>query len=133
MNDQEFITALEDCSLDKRYFNHRGHLRAAWLYLDRYPVNEAAEHCARSIQRYANHLGATDKFHVTLTRAFMHIIAELRASHPATNWEDFLSQCPDLVEEPRRLIARHYSDDVLDSEKARTEFVAPDLAPLPQQ
>ena len=131
MNDQEFLAALEDCTLSKELFDHRGHLRAAWLYLDAFPLPVAARKCATSIERFANHLGATGKFHLTVTLAFMHIIDELRQRYPARSWEEFLAACPILVNDPKSLLARHYSSHVLAEDRARQCFVTPDVAPLP--
>lgn len=132
MNDAEFLAALEDRSLPESEFTHRNHLRAGWLYLDRHPLSEASMHCALAIQKYAAAMGAPGKFHLTLTLAFMHIIAGLREQHPAPDWESFLSACPDLLNDGKALIARYYSDAVLGSEQARRTFVPPDREPLPK-
>lgn len=129
--DTEFLAALEDTSLPSDGFSHRGHLRAAWLYLEKHPLPEAAMYCALAIQKYATTLGAPEKFHLTLTLAFMHIVADLRARHPAGDWETFLAACPELVENAQQLIARYYSDEMLQSERARKTFVPPDREPLP--
>lgn len=130
-NDAAFLAALEDTSLPGAEFSHRNHLRAAWLYLEKHPLPEAAMYCALAIQKYATTLGAPGKFHLTLTLAFMHIVASLRARHPAANWEAFLASCPELVENAQELIARYYSGDLLQSERARKTFVPPDREPLP--
>lgn len=131
MNDGEFLAALESCELPEQEFNHRGHVRAAWLYLGKLSLPEAAQQCALSIQRYANHLGATDKFHLTLTLAWMHIIADLRQKHPADNWEEFAAACPGLFDEPGSLLQKYYREDTLFSDRARRSFVPPDLQALP--
>lgn len=131
MNDQQFLRALEDTTLPPAEFSHRNHLRAAWLYLDRYPLPEAARRSATAIQRYATAAGAPGKFHLTLTLAFMHIIAALREAHPQPDWESFLAACPELLADAKGLVARHYSDACLAEERARREFVPPDRLPLP--
>ncbi|HEX7030152.1 MAG TPA: hypothetical protein VF254_06115 [Gammaproteobacteria bacterium] len=131
MNDSEFLAALEDGSLPKPEFTHRNHLRAGWLYLERHPLPEAAMACALAIQKYAAGLGLPEKFHLTLTLAFMHILAERRERHPARDWETFLAACPDLQQDAKALIAQYYSEPVLDSERARKTFVPPDRQPLP--
>lgn len=131
MNDVEFLAALEDGSLPLAEFTHRNHLRAGWLYLERHALPEAAMTCALAIQKYATRHGAPEKFHLTLTLAFMHIIAERRETHPSRDWESFLAACPDLQRDAQQLIARHYSAPVLASERARKTFVPPDREPLP--
>lgn len=129
--DAAFLTALENGSLPESEFTHRNHLRAGWLYLERHPLPEAAMSCALSIQKYAAGHGAPEKFHLTLTLAFMHIIASLRERHPADDWETFLDACPELQRDAKALIAAYYSDAVLESEQARRTFVPPDRNPLP--
>lgn len=131
MNDQQFMAALESCELPKEQFSHHGHVRAAWLYLEDYPLPEAADRCAESIRRYANHVGATMKFHVTLTLAFMHIIAALRERHAAPDWETFAARCPEIFDRPIELLEKHYRQETLFSEQARKEFVPPDIEQLP--
>jgi hypothetical protein len=132
MNHSEFLEALESCTLPTDAFNHRSHVRAAWLYLEQFPLPEAASRCAETIRRYAENAGATTKFHVTLTLAFMHIIAELRDKYAGCDWNGFSERCPELFENPKALLARHYREDILFSEAARTAFIEPDLAPLPR-
>jgi len=129
--DATFLAALEDGSLPAAEFSHRSHLRAAWLYLEKQPLPKAAMYCALSIRAYATGLGVPEKFHLTLTLAFMHIIAGLRVRHPATSWEAFLAACPELQTNAHTLIARYYSSQLLESEKARKTFVPPDREPLP--
>ncbi len=131
MNDLEFLAALEGGSLPLDEFTHRNHLRTGWLYLERHPLPEAAMYCALAIQKYATAQGKPEKFHLTLTLAFMHIIANLRERHPANDWETFLAACPELLHDARQLIARHYSEPLLDSDRARKTFVPPDREPLP--
>lgn len=130
-DDAAFLAALENASLPGAEFSHRSHLRAAWLYLEKHPLPEAAMYCALTIQKYATTLGAPGKFHLTLTLAFMHIVADLRKQHRATDWEAFLAACPELVQHAQQLIARYYSDELLQSERARKTFVPPDREPLP--
>lgn len=117
--------------MPKDEFTHRNHLRAAWLYLAQAPLPEAAMKCSLSIQRYANSINAPEKFHLTLTLALMHIIAAERASKPADDWESFLAQCPHLLADAKQIVSRHYSDEIMNSEKARKTFVPPDREPLP--
>lgn len=130
-DDTIFLAELEDGSLPEAEFTHRNHLRAGWLYLARHPLSEAAMYCALAIQRYAAGHGASDKFHLTLTLAFMHIIAGLRERYPADTWEDFLDACPELQRDARGVLARHYSEVLLGSAAARRRFVPPDRDPLP--
>lgn len=130
-DDASFLAALEDCSLPATQFTHRNHLRAGWLYLETSPLPEAARSCALAIQRYAASVGKPEKFHLTLTLAFMHLIADWRRQRAARTWREFLAACPELEHGARDLIAIHYSAELLASERARKTFVPPDRQPLP--
>ena len=129
--DAAFLAGLENGSLPISEFSHRGHLRAGWLYLAQHPLPEAAMRCALAIQRYATGAGAPEKFHLTMTLAFMHIIAGKRSAYPADDWETFASSCPELQSDAKAVLARYYSDALLTSERARRTFVPPDREPLP--
>ena len=41
MTDEDFIAAFESRTLDPQHFNHLGHVRLAWLYLQRHDFDEA--------------------------------------------------------------------------------------------
>jgi hypothetical protein len=131
MTDEAFLSAFESGTLPRAHFDHRGHLRAAWLYLERHPLPEAAARCAATIRAYAIGQGDHEKFHHTLTLAFMHIVAERRHAHPAADFDTFLAAAPELLTGARALIARHYSPARLRTPEARHGFVPPDRAPLP--
>ncbi|WP_342118459.1 hypothetical protein [Pseudoduganella sp. OTU4001] len=116
MDDQAFVSSLENCTLPAEQFNHAGHVRLACLYLAQHPLDEAIARTCATIRAYATHLGAADKFHATVT------IALLRLLH---------AQGPAALADARAVLALHYSPALLASPPARAGFVAPDLAPLP--
>jgi len=121
------VRNLEDGTLPPSGFSHRNHVHVAWHYLQQRPLPQAAGHFAAVLRAYVARIGAADKFHLTLTMAFMHLIQVRRL--PDENWEAFALRNPELFEAARSLIARHYSPEAL--ERGRKEFVEPDLEPLP--
>lgn len=131
LSDDELLAALQDLTLPPSSFDHRGHLRLAWILLQRSPLPEAVARACEGIRAYAAHLGATQKFHHTLTEALMRLMHARRAADPALGWEAFLAENEELVRDARGLIRRHYSDELLASDAARTAFVSPDREPLP--
>ena len=82
-------------------------------------------------KRLAAHLGVPGKYHRTLTEALVRLMAASGAASPALSWEAFRVANPQLMEDARSLLARHYSDALLASSEARAVFVAPDRLPLP--
>ena len=79
MSDDEFLCQFERLVLNPECFNHEGHCRLAWIYLRRLPMDEAIQRACVNIKAFASSLGASDKFHFTMTQAFMCIIAVMVA------------------------------------------------------
>ena len=131
MTDHEFAERLEGCTLSSADFNHAGHVRLAWIYLQQLPFDEAVARTCATIRRYATHLGAQGKFHCTVTEALMALLRAGGAADRAVAWEEFLQRNAALLADARAALARHYTSALLDSDAARSGFVAPDLAPLP--
>jgi hypothetical protein len=133
MTDDDFLSTFEACTLDPQHFNHRGHVRLAWLYLQRYEFDEAVARTCHGIRAYAAHLGAGAKFHWTVTQALMQLLHAAGGGDRALGWDAFVSENSALIAEARLRLAQHYSEELLDSSAARAGFVAPDRAPLPQR
>ncbi|UGQ46565.1 hypothetical protein [Massilia endophytica] len=131
MNDEDFLRQLGDCTLPPQHFNHLGHVRLAWLNLRRRPFGQAVQHTCGTIRNYATHLGASGKFHCTVTTALVHLLREAGACRPDLDWEGFLCEAAPLLADARGRLSLHYSEGVLASEAARQAFVPPDRAPLP--
>ena len=130
--DEAFMAAVEACTLPNAAFHHCDHLRLAWIYVSRFGYEAGSERMAASIRRYAAHHGATEKYHETITRAWMDLVqdAAARAHHLAT-FDAFISANADLAD-PHALAA-YYSPERLGSAAARREWVAPDLRSLPSK
>ena len=130
MTDQEFMTQFEGLTLHPQHFNHRGHLRLAWLYLMQYPLEVAIEKTAVGIKNYATHLGATGKYHHTLTVAIVRVMNGRIHKSPSPTFAQFLDENPDLLNKLPQLLQQHYSHDLLYSKQAKSEYVEPDLLPF---
>lgn len=131
MTDDEFLTSFNACSLRPEQFSHAGHIRLAWIYLQRYDFDHAVDATCSGIRAYATHLGAATKFHATITVALMHLLRAAGAADRNTSWYQFVTANQDLMHNARAILARHYSAARLDSKDARERFVAPDLLALP--
>jgi len=129
-SDEDFLRAFEDLSFPAELFHHREHLRVAWLYLQSSDASRAAERMAGGIRRFANHHGATQKYHHTLTMAWMRLVASALVETPEkSTFEQFMAAHPELS--CKNLLAHYYSKELLESAAAREAWVEPDLQPLP--
>lgn len=120
LDDAAFLAALDSCTLPAAAFSHRNHLRAAYLYLGRLPFGAAIDAMCGTLRRYTAHLGAADKYHETITVAFMALVNAHRG-HPEERWEDFIVRNPALLDS--RLLGTYYSRETLGNDRARRVFL----------
>ena len=126
MSDAEFLQQFEAAALAS--LPHADHVRLACLYLDRLPAAAALARLADGLARFAAAKGKPDKFHYTMTRAWLELVADARRQSPGEPAAALLSRYPVLAD--GGALARFYSPDVLSSAAARAGWVAPDLGPL---
>jgi hypothetical protein len=134
MSDDDFIAQLEACTLPEHLFHHADHLRAAWLYLTRFPTAEAIARCSDALKSYASSLGKADRYHETITWAYLLLVNERigRSGHLAT-WEQFAAAHPDLFDWKNSILLKYYrSETVQNSELARRVFLMPDRLSEPE-
>ncbi|MES2898474.1 MAG: hypothetical protein V4723_02040 [Pseudomonadota bacterium] len=131
MTDDQFLTELGDCSLHPADFDHLGHMRLAWICLQRYPREQAIELACKIIHTYATHHGAPEKFHRTVSEALMRLLGDKGAANRAQSFAEFLAANDGFVDNARSRLSDHYSAALLDSAEARAAFLPPDRAPLP--
>jgi hypothetical protein len=121
-SDDQFISAVESCTIES--FHHSDHVRLAWLYCGRFGMPEASAKIVETIQRLAAHGGQTDKYHHTMTLAWMRLVAAARGA----GWSGPEAH-PELLQ--KEALSAYYSPEVLSSAEARRSWVEPDRAPLP--
>lgn len=131
MTDDDFLAAFEACTLGRPDWTHQAHLRVAWAYLARHPLEAATELVRGGIRRLNAARGAgPDAYHDTITVAFVRVIAARRGP-PGETFPAFLARNPDLLDKSFPAVLRHYSEARLYSPDARCGFVEPDRDPLP--
>lgn len=127
-SDEDFLRAFEDLSFPADQFHHREHIRVAWLYLKCSDASRAAERMSASIRRFANHHSATQKYHHTLTLAWMRLVAASLVETPEDfSFEKFLAANSELGD--KNILAKYYSNELLQTTAAREGWVEPDLQP----
>ncbi|WP_422368786.1 hypothetical protein [Pelagibius sp.] len=125
MGDEEFLHRLADCSLPKDEFNHRGHVRAAYLVLNETEgFGAALARMRRLITAYAESIGKAGLYHETITVASMALINQrIAESGESLSWEAFAAANPDLFE--KEILATRYETATLKSDLARQVFLLP--------
>jgi len=129
MDDPAFLEPLNEALSTPGRFGHREHLRLAWRYLRATDPRTAECWMGTSIRCVAAAHGTPEKYHETLTVAWTRLVAaHLGASH-GSDFEEFIAANPGLLD--RQLPQRHFSPATIGCDRARREWVEPDLAPLP--
>jgi hypothetical protein len=124
MSDGEFLRALEECALPESEFGHSAHVRAAYLYLLSGEFAGALARMRCAIRNYARHLGKADRYHETITVAYIALIQQHIAERgDGGSWEEFKRQNSDLLNPG--LLLQYYPERQLNSELARHVFLLP--------
>ncbi|HEY2795557.1 MAG TPA: hypothetical protein VGJ28_24560 [Micromonosporaceae bacterium] len=109
-------------------FGHRQHVELTWLAVRAVGPAAAVDLISDGIRQTARYAGAPQKYHATVSRAWVELVAHHAIGGPAT-FDEFVNGFPPLLD--KRLLSRHYRSATLASDAARTGWVDPDLAPLP--
>jgi hypothetical protein len=131
-SDAEFLAAVEAATYPGERFGHREHLRLGWLYLRAHGFEAGLGQIRTVVRSYATALGAAEKFHETITRAWAERMqAAIEETPGRDTFDSFLEAHPDLLD--AKLLGRHYRKETLASPIAKATWVPPDLEPLPQR
>lgn len=130
-DDAALLACIREGRTPAQGFDHRQHLRAAWLYLQAQPFDEACRSFCADLKAFATTLGAPQMYHHTLSIAALQVLAS-HGDPEGLPFERLLERHPALLTEFRELIGRHYSPECLATDTARQAFVAPDRTPLPE-
>jgi len=124
LDDAAFIDALEATTLPPVAFDHRGHLRAGFIYLRRHDFPGACVAMKSAVKAFARSLGKDGLYHETLTIAYLALIAERLVEEPRDlPFDRFLARYPELTS--REYFERYYARGTLDTAEARATFVLP--------
>jgi len=104
-------------------FDHAAHLEAAYSLLRQHDFLDALCIYARRLKAITAAVGAAEKFNLTMTLAYMSLLAERMTGTPQTGFEDFIARFPELLD--RRLLDRYYDTEMLQSTIARQHFLMP--------
>lgn len=105
-------------------FAHADHVRVAFELLKRTGFLDAARRYENGLKAFTAKAGVPQKYNLTITLAFLALIAERLSGDPQADWERFAGSNPDLFE--RACLAKWYSPARLAAPAARAHFLLPD-------
>lgn len=127
MTHQELVEHFERLTLSPELFSHREHVRLAWIYLRDYPPLTALEKFCEGLKRFAASLGKADRYHETISWAYLLLIHERMAkTESAHSWEVFAEANGDLFGWNPSILTRYYREETLQSDLAKRVFLFPD-------
>lgn len=130
--DFELVEAFEKGTVTGTQWNHRAHVRVAYLYARTMPLDVAIARMRVGLQHLNTIHGAPNTlrrgYHETVTVAFMTLIHELTSRQPVDTSASFCEAHPTVLD--KQFLERYYSPDRLWTFEAKTQFVPPDREPL---
>jgi hypothetical protein len=127
MTGDELIAQFENGTTPADTFHHADHIRLAFEYLCRYSMLDALGRFSAALKRFAAAQGKAQRYHETITWAYMVLIRErIARAGRAQTWEEFAECNPDLLVWKGGALATLYRQKTLDSDLARHTFILPD-------
>ncbi len=138
MTDAELLAAFESATVPCAQWDHRAHVRTAWLLLgDSASLDQALTRMREGLRRLNAAQGTPENpddptrgYHETITRAYLTIIDAVRRHHePQPDSGAFCDRHTYLT---KQLLLLFYSRARIMSPQAKAAFIEPDLLPLPE-
>jgi hypothetical protein len=125
------VSAFEACSFHPSEFRHYQHLTVALWYVWHFSPDEASVKMTLGIRRLAKTYGKMG-YHETITLFWLRVVANFVAAHRANRTlsetaNTLIDRCND-----KDLIGQFYSAELLATDKAKAEWVEPNLKALPE-
>ncbi|WP_223668986.1 N-formylglutamate deformylase [Kangiella shandongensis] len=130
MNSETLFSRFQTQQVSADEFNHLAHLKVAWYYICRKSITDAREKFHKDLIELTSALGAEEKYHRTLTDFFLDYLYQVKWYFNTESWAVVEEKCPLLIHDAKKLVSYYYSDKVIESDLARTGYVAADLMPL---
>ena len=132
VEDQNFRMEFEACRFPPAEFDHRAHIRLAYVYLSEYDTDTAHRLMRGALLSFLEHHGVdVSKYHETITRAWIMAVRHFMENTPGCESSYiFIERNPRMLDS--KIMMTHYSAEVLFSDEARAKFVKPNLTPIPE-
>lgn len=126
LSDTELVEQFASLAIAPGEFRHREHVRLAFALLAKHgDFAEAAVAFRRMLRAFAAHHGVAERYHETLTWAYLAVVHERMAMGDHASSHAFLAANPDLLDH-KTALARYYDvGEITRSSLARRVFVLP--------
>lgn len=131
MTEPAFDALMAEVMATAERFGHREHVHLTWLAVRRCGIPAAIDLVSDGIRRTARYAGAPQKYHATVSRAWVELVGYYAAESGDDEFAAFADRHPALLD--KRLLTRYYRPATLAAPRAKDGWVEPDLAPFPGQ
>ena len=131
-DDIEFKNQMESCEFPASEFNHRAHLRLAYIYLSKTNTEKSSDLMRDTLNRFLIYNGVDlSKYHATLTKAWILAVHHfMNKTGDSSSADEFINKNTEMLD--TKIMMTHYSAEVLFSDEARAAFLQPNLDPIPR-
>jgi hypothetical protein len=130
VHDPELAAILPGITGADGQFRHRQHVNLAFYAVRRYGMPDAVGAICGWIRQIAAYERAPQKYHHTVSRAWVELVAHHVTADPdCAEFDVFANRNSALLN--KRLLSRHYRSSTLAAGPARRGWVEPDLLPFP--
>ena len=96
----------------------------------KYGIENAIDNICSQIKAFATANGDKDKYNVTVTVAAVRAVYHFILKSESSSFHEFTAEFPELRKNFKGLIDSHYSEDIFRSDKAKRDYLPPDLLPF---
>lgn len=131
-DDRRFREEFESGAFAPAQFDHRAHVRLAYVYLVGRDVESATVMLRSALLAFLRRHGVDpSKYHETITRAWILAVRHFMEKSPTGDSAGaFIDANPTLLDS--KIMMSHYSAELLFSDEARAKFVEPNLDDIPR-
>lgn len=131
---EKLVRGFERHTIPEEGWTHEAHLKVALWYLFHQGEEEALCRMRTGIIAYNLYLGHQNTpeagYHETLTVFWITVLKHFLEAHPHLNYDEALSEFLQSPQSASAYPKTFFSESLLQSVKARSRWVAPDLQPL---
>jgi hypothetical protein len=130
LTDDAFLRAFFNAGLANSEFHHRDHIRLAWLQVRLHGALGAETSVVEGIRHLATAHGHGERYHDTMTRFWVRLVAHTVSDRPEiADFDELLAAYPLLLDKNAPL--RHWSREAMFGPDAREAWCEPDVVALP--
>ncbi len=122
LSDEEFEEKFSSKKFKPLWFTHEAHLRLAWIYITTYGKKVAFEKYSSQLQEFAEKYNAEGKYNATVTFASIQIMNDFIEKSNTYDFQDFITEFPQLKSNFKDLLQTYYSEDIFKSTKQNSKY-----------